>query len=133
MIVSQFGFPEATIKVLRDSGKPGEELPTLANLKAGISWLAAGAKPGDQLVMHYSGHGGQVVDTNGDETDGYDGTQPHRGSLTHLRRRGSHPLRLLHCGLPRRRLVRCSLEAPPAPPGSIIADSALQVGGESLP
>lgn len=76
MIVSQFGFPEAAIKVLRDSGKPGEDLPTLANLKAGISWLAAGAKPGDQLMMHYSGHGGQVVDTNGDETDGYDGTEP---------------------------------------------------------
>lgn len=31
-------------------------------------------KPGDTLVLSYSGHGGQVRDTNGDEDDGLDET-----------------------------------------------------------
>lgn len=32
------------------------------------------AKPGDILVFHYSGHGQQIPDDNGDELDGYDET-----------------------------------------------------------
>lgn len=39
----------------------------------GLAWLSAGASPGDSLVFHYSGHGSQVSDRNGDETsDGLD-------------------------------------------------------------
>lgn len=73
MITQQFGFPDASVKVLRDSGKPGEDLPNKANIQVAIGWLVAGAKAGDHLMMHYSGHGGQVVDQNSDESDGYDG------------------------------------------------------------
>lgn len=36
--------------------------------------LAAELKSGDLLVVSYSGHGGQVVDQNGDEADGLDET-----------------------------------------------------------
>ncbi len=34
----------------------------------GLAWLTAGASRGDSLVFHYSGHGSQVPDRNGDET-----------------------------------------------------------------
>ena len=32
-----------------------------------LNWLILDAKPGDELVFHYSGHGSQVRDRNGDE------------------------------------------------------------------
>lgn len=37
-------------------------------------WLVHGAKAGDSLFMHYSGHGGSVKDHAGDEEDGKDET-----------------------------------------------------------
>lgn len=33
-----------------------------------------GCQAGDSLVFHYSGHGGQKKDENGDEVDGFDET-----------------------------------------------------------
>jgi hypothetical protein len=46
---------------------------TTAAIRAGLGRLVAGAKPGDLLVFHYSGHGSQVPDRDGDETaDGLD-------------------------------------------------------------
>lgn len=72
VLTTQFGYTENNIRVLRD--KPGEENPTKANIENAIRWLAAGAKPGDHLTFHYSGHGGQMADTSGDEADGYDGS-----------------------------------------------------------
>lgn len=35
-------------------------------------WLLDGALPGDRLVFHFSGHGSQNVDRDGDESDGVD-------------------------------------------------------------
>ena len=32
-------------------------------------WLVAGAREGDSLFFHYSGHGGTQADTQGDEAD----------------------------------------------------------------
>lgn len=58
----QFGFAGPTdIKLLTD------ERATTANLRKGLEWLVEGASPGDSLVFHYSGHGAQVRDVNGDE------------------------------------------------------------------
>ncbi len=42
---------------------------TKANILAGLSWLTADVRPGDQLVFHYSGHGSQVSDSSRDEAD----------------------------------------------------------------
>ena len=39
-----------------------------------MQWLVEGARPGDALFFHFSGHGGQIVDTHGDEEDGMDET-----------------------------------------------------------
>lgn len=37
-----------------------------------MQWLVKDAKPNDSLFFHYSGHGGQTKDLDGDEADGHD-------------------------------------------------------------
>lgn len=66
---SLFGFKTEEIRVLTD------RRATSANIKHRlINWLVKGAKAGDFLVFHYSGHGSQIRDRNGDEelTDNLD-------------------------------------------------------------
>lgn len=48
--------------------------PTRANMEAAFEWLVAGAQPGDNLVVHYSGHGAYAPDKTGAEADGYNET-----------------------------------------------------------
>lgn len=50
------------------------EQPTASNIRRAMQWLVNGAQPNDALWFHYSGHGGQAVDLDGDEDDGYDET-----------------------------------------------------------
>jgi hypothetical protein len=47
-------------------------LPTKRNIMESLRWLAEDARPGDNLLFHYSGHGSQLRDQDGDEADGYD-------------------------------------------------------------
>jgi len=67
-----FGFQEGQICRLRDD-RP-ELMPTKANILTSFRWLTQGAAAGDELFFHYSGHGGQQRDTNGDEASGMDDT-----------------------------------------------------------
>jgi hypothetical protein len=60
------------VRVLMDDGI--EQSPTYDNIVEGFRWLTEGAAAGDALFMHYSGHGGSVADTSGDEKDGRDET-----------------------------------------------------------
>ena len=53
----------ASMKILTNSRA------TRAAILDGLKWLITGAKKGDTLVFHYSGHGSQVVDVSGDEID----------------------------------------------------------------
>jgi hypothetical protein len=46
--------------------------PTKANILDSLSWLVSGLKAGENVMFHYSGHGGLVRDTNGDELTGQD-------------------------------------------------------------
>ena len=46
--------------------------PSKAAIMEGIQWLTTGLNPGDNVVFHFSGHGGRVRDTNGDEVSGMD-------------------------------------------------------------
>lgn len=46
--------------------------PTRMNILAAIDWLVTGLKPGQHVYFHFSGHGGLVRDTNGDEVSGMD-------------------------------------------------------------
>ncbi len=66
------GFDELNMKFLLDDGK--NITPNKAEVITAIKWLVQGAKEGDSLFMHYSGHGGQLRDENGDEADGFDET-----------------------------------------------------------
>ncbi len=60
---TRYGFPgDGNMRILTDARA------TTKAILDGLAWLAAGASPGDSLVFHYSGHGSQVPDRNGDET-----------------------------------------------------------------
>ncbi|KAF0705889.1 hypothetical protein AaE_014336, partial [Aphanomyces astaci] len=67
------GFPENNLRQLTDDLQ-GENRPTRANILAGMRWLVENARPGDSLFLHYSGHGSQQKDEDGDEADGKDET-----------------------------------------------------------
>ncbi len=66
VLVKYFGFQPGDITLLAD-----KRATTRAILDALGKLIAAGA-PGDTLVFHYSGHGSQVADVEGDEADGKD-------------------------------------------------------------
>lgn len=61
------GFAEKDILVIRDAQATKEGI-----LKAINEHLIAKSKKDGVAVFHYSGHGQQVIDNNGDEIDGYD-------------------------------------------------------------
>lgn len=67
---------DTTRLVLDDSAGDalGEMEPTYDNIIQSFRWLVDGAQAGDSLFMHYSGHGGSMRDTSGDEADGMDET-----------------------------------------------------------
>lgn len=61
------GFSENEIHVITD------EAATKAGIEQAIQkYLVETAKPGGVAYFHFSGHGQQVADDNGDELDGYD-------------------------------------------------------------
>nr|CAB3500616.1 unnamed protein product [Digitaria exilis] len=64
----RFCFPPDSILEDRDLSR----VPTRANLMRALRWLVDGATGGDSLVFHFSGHGVQKLDNDGDEADGYD-------------------------------------------------------------
>lgn len=67
-----FQFEDSQICRLRDDR--ANMMPTKSNILNSIQWLTQGAGPGDEMFLHYSGHGGQQRDTNGDEADSMDET-----------------------------------------------------------
>lgn len=63
------GFAASDIVVLRDQAASRQ------NIRAAVrTHLIDKATPGSQIVFHFSGHGQQVADDNGDELDGLDET-----------------------------------------------------------
>ena len=67
-LIEFYGFKKRDITMLVDGAA------TQKAMKAGIKTLVRGAKKGDVLVLHYSGHGSNVPDDakNRDEADGRD-------------------------------------------------------------
>lgn len=46
--------------------------PTRQAILDGLAWLVSGLKAGENVLFHFSGHGGRVADRNGDEVSGMD-------------------------------------------------------------
>ena len=61
--------PFCDTAVLTDNGL---KLPTKANILLHLQWLVTGLRPGQNVLFHYSGHGGLIRDNNGDEISGKD-------------------------------------------------------------
>ncbi|KAF9408710.1 Ca(2+)-dependent cysteine protease [Podila epigama] len=62
------GFKEENIRVLTDDQVGTEWMPTRDNIFENLRWLIHDAKKNDSYFLHFSGHGGQVRDLDGDET-----------------------------------------------------------------
>ncbi|CAM0873496.1 unnamed protein product [Alopecurus aequalis] len=72
LLCDKFGFPSDCILVLtEEKSDDPHRTPTRENLLLAMRWLVEDCDTGDSLVFHFSGHGVQKLDTNGDEVDGY--------------------------------------------------------------
>jgi len=63
VLSTYYGFAGKDVKTVTDYDA------TQKRMQAEISRLLSGAKAGDVLLLHYSGHGSNVPDKNGDEAD----------------------------------------------------------------
>lgn len=63
----RYKYQQDDMVILMDSPQlPSRQQPTRQNILEAMSWLVSDARPNDSLFFHYSGHGGQAVDLNGD-------------------------------------------------------------------
>jgi hypothetical protein len=63
LLVNNFGFPPEEIHLLED------QQVVKAKVLRQWDWLTSGARAGDILVFHFSGHGSYVPDESGEEQD----------------------------------------------------------------
>eukprot|EP01121_Diplochlamys_sp_Union-15-3_P012378 TRINITY_DN3700_c0_g1_i1.p1 TRINITY_DN3700_c0_g1~~TRINITY_DN3700_c0_g1_i1.p1 ORF type:complete len:301 (+),score=40.31 TRINITY_DN3700_c0_g1_i1:71-973(+) len=84
-ITKHLSYPIGNIKILLDEKKETSVFsdvkgiipiasPTKKNILDSMKWLVQDGNAGDHLFFHYSGHGSQVKDRDGDELDGFDET-----------------------------------------------------------
>ena len=59
------GFQEKDMLILMDDGR--HHPPTHQNIMEAFDRVVEYSKAGDVVFIHYSGHGGRVRDTSGDE------------------------------------------------------------------
>ena len=67
LLVEKFNFPPAGIKCLLNEQATAQKIAD-----AFQSWLIQDTGPGERVFFHYSGHGAQIPDQNGDEADKLD-------------------------------------------------------------
>ena len=73
VLVDAYDYDRKNIIVLRDDANDAGFLPTRANIIERLKWLIAQSVAGaTEIWIHYSGHGSQIRDQNGDEVDGRD-------------------------------------------------------------
>jgi hypothetical protein len=70
MLIDAYGYQDSNIYMLRDDDK--NRLPTRANILSSLSSIISSSNSTDTVWIHYSGHGTQIRDTNGDESDKLD-------------------------------------------------------------
>ena len=66
-LISYYGFTEEDIRVLLNDRATRQDIRTAFD-----KWLVNGTRPGDTVLLYFSGHGSTVPDYNGDEEDGFD-------------------------------------------------------------
>ncbi|KAL2151572.1 hypothetical protein VTH82DRAFT_6670 [Thermothelomyces myriococcoides] len=71
-LVEHCGYKREDMVILTDDQQNPMSQPTKQNILRAMHWLVKDARPNDSLFFHYSGHGGQTKDLDGDEEDGYD-------------------------------------------------------------
>ncbi|KAL3235338.1 Metacaspase-1 [Nakaseomyces bracarensis] len=71
-LVSRHGYSPDDIVMLTDDQREMVRVPLRQNMLRAMQWLVRDAQPNDSLFLHYSGHGGQTKDLDGDEEDGMD-------------------------------------------------------------
>ncbi|KAM7197195.1 Caspase domain containing protein [Naviculisporaceae sp. PSN 640] len=71
-LVENFGYKREDMVILTDDQQNPMSQPTKQNILRAMHWLVKDARPNDSLFFHYSGHGGQTKDLDGDEEDGFD-------------------------------------------------------------
>ena len=71
MLIDAYGYESAIITVLRDDNAANK--PTAANIVKQLTTIIAQSASLKEIWIHYSGHGSQINETNGDEiADGKD-------------------------------------------------------------
>ena len=76
-LLKRNGYPDdgSHMLLLSDEKSRGPEYqPTTENIVKALKWIMRDVRRGDVLFFHFSGHGGQVPDKTGHETDGYNET-----------------------------------------------------------
>lgn len=71
-LTTRYNYRAEDIVILTDDQANPIAVPTKANIIRAMHWLVQDARPNDALFLHYSGHGGQTKDLDGDEEDGMD-------------------------------------------------------------
>lgn len=66
ILVNNCDYSTNNIRVLTEEN---EVKPTRSNIENQINWLVSNCMSGDTLVFYYSGHGANIDDRTGDETD----------------------------------------------------------------
>lgn len=72
VLVDAFGYRLENITKLRDDAQQTTLLPTRANILTRLAQLVRDSANCEEIWFHYSGHGAQIRDFNGDERDGLD-------------------------------------------------------------
>ncbi|KAI0293765.1 peptidase C14, caspase domain-containing protein, partial [Russula brevipes] len=83
-LCDHLGFQPRDVRIMTDR-TPGDR-PTKDNILAAMEALVYDAQPGDSFFFYFSGHGIQIKDTSGDETDGLDEcicAMDYRGDVQH--------------------------------------------------
>jgi len=69
MLIDAYGYEPQHITVLRDDALNVVDKPTTSNIMKQLSTIISESASLAEIWIHYSGHGSQIRDTNGDESD----------------------------------------------------------------
>jgi hypothetical protein len=72
VLVNQYGYLDKDIVSLRDDSTTTSLRPTRINIMTQLTQLIRNSSSCSEIWFHYSGHGSQIRDQNGDEQDGLD-------------------------------------------------------------